>query len=312
MAAGRNPDQDGAPNPPYTYPDFNSLYLAAVRASDGAVLVPSFYRYGQNNQPISLRPSGAYHTGFPAPEDGVADVKNLPDSPGLLSPTTEQFTPNDSVWMDLGFPVMRGPDGRMFKPLFAALLQDLDGRVNVNMNGNILGDIGGSYYTSSHQGWSPGEVNLGKVLTGPNTEVGNLFISPLPNVNGRYDQTRWSNFWAGGGWGGRSNQELKDIYSPGGHFYFSTNLDTWPNGGGALVLPTATSGWGFPFLSGAYTHGWWGRNDDVFNPMLYNFFDPKQNCYWIGSPPPDGPNDRVFLPPIWRRCSATATAAPRP
>ena len=134
----RNPDQDGVPNPPYTYPDVNSLFLSAVRASDGAVLMPSFFRNGPNGS-VSLRPSNTYHTNFPLPEDGLADVKNLADSPGVFNPTTGQFTPNDSVWMDLGFPVMRGPDGRKFKPLFAALIQDLDNRVNVNIHGNRNG-----------------------------------------------------------------------------------------------------------------------------------------------------------------------------
>ena len=51
---GDNPDQDGAPNPPYTYPDVNSLFLSAVRPSDGAVLIPSFYRNGPNGAGLLL------------------------------------------------------------------------------------------------------------------------------------------------------------------------------------------------------------------------------------------------------------------
>jgi hypothetical protein len=68
-------------NVPYTYPDYNNLYLAAVRPSDGAVLIPSYYRTNpQAGQPaMSLRPNSTFHTGFPAPEDGLCDVKNLPD-----------------------------------------------------------------------------------------------------------------------------------------------------------------------------------------------------------------------------------------
>ncbi len=38
----------------------------------------------------------------------------------------------DSVWLDLGAPVQSAPDGRLYKPLFAILCVDLDGRLNVN------------------------------------------------------------------------------------------------------------------------------------------------------------------------------------
>jgi hypothetical protein len=38
----------------------------------------------------------------------------------------------DSVWLDLGFPIEATSDGRLYKPLFAILCADLDGRLNVN------------------------------------------------------------------------------------------------------------------------------------------------------------------------------------
>jgi hypothetical protein len=41
----------------------------------------------------------------------------------------------DSVWLDLGYPVQSTSDGRLFKPLFAILCVDLDGRLNVNAHG---------------------------------------------------------------------------------------------------------------------------------------------------------------------------------
>lgn len=43
----------------------------------------------------------------------------------------------DSVWVDLGMPVRRTADGRLYKPLFAILCVDLDGRVNLNAHGSL-------------------------------------------------------------------------------------------------------------------------------------------------------------------------------
>jgi len=171
--SARSPYQSFSPNAPYTYPDFNNIYLAAVRASDGGVLIPSFWRRTPQGTQVALRARG-----LPPPEDGNCDVKNLADSPGLLNPTTGQFTNNDSVWTDVGFPVMRAPDGRKFKPLFAALVQDLDNRVNVNVHGHIMeatltGDAAiqqGTYQFGRHtsdQGWGPWEVSLERILSAP-------------------------------------------------------------------------------------------------------------------------------------------------
>ncbi|MBN2476936.1 MAG: hypothetical protein JXB62_20175 [Pirellulales bacterium] len=41
----------------------------------------------------------------------------------------------DSIWVDLGFPVCTSADGRQYKPLFAILCVDLDGRLNLNAHG---------------------------------------------------------------------------------------------------------------------------------------------------------------------------------
>ncbi len=172
LAQPRGPFTGGF-HAPYTYPDLNNLFLAAVKA-DGTVLIPSFHRpwtgFGalDPNNPNwydttkpwlkyqVLRPRPAdMGPGFPAPEDAGGDVKNLIGSPGG----------NDSIWLDLGAPVRTAPDGRKYKPLFAPLIVDLDSRVNVNVHGNVRGqDPQGRPAHLSNQGWGPWEVNLQPVL----------------------------------------------------------------------------------------------------------------------------------------------------
>lgn len=42
----------------------------------------------------------------------------------------------DSIWVDLGEPVQELGDGRMYKPLYAFLIEDMDGRLNLNAHGS--------------------------------------------------------------------------------------------------------------------------------------------------------------------------------
>src|SRR5262249_51804914 len=157
--------------------------------------------------------------------------------------------------IDLGFPVMRAPDGRKFKPLFAALIQDLDNRVNVNAHGNVLSDIiqRSTTWCISHQGWSPGEVCLDRVIGAANIgnyEVQGIFVGNN-GVAGRYDRNVWG------------APTLDDKFCPGGHFYSGTDIDCWnQNERNALVLPTGATGCMFPWHNEAYSHSWGPVNYD--------------------------------------------------
>ncbi len=164
LSAARGPFAGGF-NAPYTYPDLNASFLAAVRA-DGSVLLPSFHRpwaatsagaegdfydraTGKLNplwsaqpgslppwfQYTTLRPLPALNPGFPPPEDGGGDIKNLM-GPGTLRRVNNgqvEYWNNDSYWIDLDFPILTAPSGRLYKPLFAPLIVDLDNRINVNV-----------------------------------------------------------------------------------------------------------------------------------------------------------------------------------
>src|SRR5207244_4219120 len=153
----------GGFNVPYTYPDLNNMFLAAVKA-DGTVLSQSFHRpysgFGSldPNNPnwtdttkpwlkymvMRPRPADNDPQNFPSPEDAGGDVRNLPPGlPGFLyiDPNTGQpaYANNDSIWMDLGAPVMTQRNGTKVKPLFAPLIIDLDNRINLNVAGNVRG-----------------------------------------------------------------------------------------------------------------------------------------------------------------------------
>ncbi len=74
---------------------------------------------------------------FPAPSEYVdpisgisyyGDVANLPGD-------AQHY---DSVWVDFGYPVVRlAATNRKIKPMFAFLIVDMDGRVNMNVAGNV-------------------------------------------------------------------------------------------------------------------------------------------------------------------------------
>ncbi|MFC1759161.1 hypothetical protein ACFL2H_10415, partial [Planctomycetota bacterium] len=82
--------------------------------------------------------------------DGTLDdfrlVTGQPNSDGLLDmplvsgpwdvDNDNDGTP-DSIWLDLGYPIQSTKDGRLYKPLFAILCVDLDGRLNVNAHGSV-------------------------------------------------------------------------------------------------------------------------------------------------------------------------------
>lgn len=195
----RRRDFAGGFNVPYTYPDLNNMFLGAVSSvqlgnsvpQQNVVRIQSFHRpwlFGPltkdaaGNQNWKLdHPEGKYLTlrprtvdmdpSFPYPEDLGGDVKNLVGSPGYyLSDGSDQLVNNDSIWMDLGHPVMTSPDGRRFKPLFAPLIIDLDSLINLNVVGNTRGRDPNNpqlRFHASNQGWGPWEINPSRILDYP-------------------------------------------------------------------------------------------------------------------------------------------------
>jgi hypothetical protein len=104
----------------------------------------------------------------------------------------------DSIWVDLGFPVRSSKEGKLFKPLFAILCVDMDGRVNLNAHGNLTQAgqpietpstftanyfAGSALPTIAGRGFGPAEINLSAVL--PTSPI-NLY-EPILVGNGTYE-----------------------------------------------------------------------------------------------------------------------------
>lgn len=254
----------------YTYPDMNNMFLAAVRA-DGTVITPSFYRkwsfdpgnLGLNNvaNPNWTNAQGKYlllrprpndnGAGFPYPSDATGDVNNLGGGG------------NDSIWMDIGAPVKVLADGTLYKPLYAALVVDLDGRVNVNIAGNIRG-AGGAQV--SNMGMGAWEMNLKDVLTVDATEWPKLFTGN-GTTTGRYGANNQPDV-------SYANNQTVNLRSPNSAIgAYSYNFDDYAISAASatLALPTGT-GVAFP----SKPAGWSSATaaELASHPQLYNIFAP--------------------------------------
>jgi hypothetical protein len=99
----------------------------------------------------------------------------------------------DSIWVDLGMPVRATKDGKLYKPLFAVLCVDMDGRLNLNAHGSReqanppaippgTTFAGGAVPQARGEGYGPAEINLG---------LGLNLTAPAYSalLAGRYNQT---------------------------------------------------------------------------------------------------------------------------
>ncbi len=100
----------------------------------------------------------------------------------------------DSIWVDLGDPIQEAEDGTRYRTLYALLVMDLDGRLNVNAHGlvdhikpenlapyNNLAGTGGFGATATQyntnqlapgSGYSPAEISLRPVFPAPLNAAG--------------------------------------------------------------------------------------------------------------------------------------------
>ncbi len=191
-------------NASYTYPDRNNLAVGVADPSTGQVVVPSFHRptlFGRLDPPIPgvLRPNpnwtnsrGRFKILRPRPADHVlfpGDVSQFPYPPpnadGSFTGDVQNLwggvgvQRNDSVWLDANLGVVTWR-GRRITPLIAPLVLPLDGRVNLNVAGNLRNS--GSH--ASNMGFGPYEVSLVPVF--PRTHSGDPSPAAAALVRTRY------------------------------------------------------------------------------------------------------------------------------
>ena len=149
---------------------------------------------------IMLRPITEDHPNFngsnPASRSFDSTISTLAQNGEFRYPFWETMGPwdvdndndgvNDSVWIDLGDPVQKTEDGRLYKPLYAFLIVDLDGRLNLNAHGSVdhfadtnfdpvlittnntagnLTGSGSSNIMPTGMGWGTGDVSLRPILS---------------------------------------------------------------------------------------------------------------------------------------------------
>jgi hypothetical protein len=222
--------------------------------------------------------------GFPYPADAGGDVKNLVGYQGYFDPVSGTYVNNDSVWVDLGYPVKVAADGTKYKPLFAFFILDMDGRVNINTSGNIRES--GNANASNH-GFGPYEMNPRSLvrltdsqLAAKQAEFANLFLgimSPTA-VPGKYGNDQLPSAsptpaWAPG----------KDALTPGvlPHAYAPVDWDGCNDGpsGSATAAFQPPSGTAlFPTFPAGYFNGSSANppgNERVAHPALFDVFRPS-------------------------------------
>jgi len=216
---------------------------------------------------------------FGYPSDAGGDVKNRSGAPRAPDGSN-----NDSIWVDLGYPVVTAADGTKFKPLFAYYIEDLDNRINLNTAGNLMGvSPSGGPGHSSNRGLGKWEVSLAQLLSSQRdtNEWRNLFVGNASTA-GRYGRD---------GLPTKTGISAPSIYAPRFFAQVDSNGADETNSNaptGRITLPTALSP--FPTFPGGYDNG--SSAALTNHAQLYDYFQPG------GPVPPNTPPlyDDTFFP----------------
>ena len=172
--------------------DLENWFLA-IQSADGQIMIPSFHRPGilsaNPTSAITLASDNDWRRTFPPAGTADQQLKGIramsrilrprqvdghssvsfpdlmPDSNGKITYDVDNDGDGttDSVWLDLGYPAKRNPEGQLFKPLFSFMVIGLNGKLPLNTAGNLNDRDVNSYPTfnhADHLGNSPSEIDL--------------------------------------------------------------------------------------------------------------------------------------------------------
>ncbi|MEM7315156.1 MAG: hypothetical protein AAF497_18585, partial [Planctomycetota bacterium] len=121
--------------------------LSYLRKTGGST--PSFHRpylMSYLNRTASSTNAASFATARPSTVQHPAFTGSNPEFDPVKGPWDVDANGDgipDSVWIDAGLAPVSGADGRLYKPLVAAHVVDLDGRININTAGSLeLAKIG--------------------------------------------------------------------------------------------------------------------------------------------------------------------------
>jgi hypothetical protein len=222
--------------------------------------------------------------GTPWTSVDFGDVRNLPGA-----------GPNDAIWMDLSFGtfVLQASQKKV-KPMFAVTIVDLDGRVNMNVAGNVTesSQVGFGFH-GSNQGFGPHEINprwlMGQTpnpLGGPPFPAGG---DQQPDSNGPVYRNEYLNLFRGvvsnaGSFAGRYGLKPDAAWDPR---YYYPNINPTYNTNPNLV---------FPYPNG---QGAGGRASPTNGPLYYARADYDGSSVRSPSPPPGVPPASYGFPAQW-------------
>ena len=157
--------RNNSPNESYDAADYQNMFLFG--RDDNGTPIPSFVRESldwRNWKGASAANYNTFVQNYGSPDQPWDMVDN--DGDGEL----------DSYWMDIGLPIQSDGSGRLYKPMVAYKVVDLDGRLNLNVHGNLAqqqaitrGNLlgGGQAAAATHalgQGYGPAEISMKAVF----------------------------------------------------------------------------------------------------------------------------------------------------
>jgi hypothetical protein len=200
----------------YDAPDWNNMWMAMVppSATSSSDIIPSFHRpelvnywnrqvqNGSTLTPLAtllprcvLRPLPitGQHPNFTGSNPAMsANMTAAAVAQALINGTAWDVDNDgdgitDSIWIDIGLPIKRSPQGKLYKPLVAIMCRDLDGRLNVNAHGN-LAQLDPTYSNPVMGSFAGGNNTLGNLPRGlgegpKDIFLGHIFTTAVERAN---------------------------------------------------------------------------------------------------------------------------------